>query len=115
MAPVPCGPDLNFDSTQFGRKWGYHSKDWDLDVRSAEARKAFEERVRKTYSDPEEVRIGPWNPGSGGATDYRFHRSGNMVVLSKKDGTFVTVLRIEPGSDRWKNGWWDGADRVRGK
>jgi len=98
---------LSINSRQFGQKWGQHAGDFGLDVSSAEARAGFETRVRTTYFHPEEVRVGSWNPSAGGGTDYVFSRSGNMIVVTKNDGTFVTTLNSSIG-----NGWWDGASVV---
>ena len=101
------GPPLAVDPAQFGKKWGKHAKDFNLNPGSPEARAGYTKSIADTWTDPDEVRQGPWNPANGGSDDYLFARRGNMIVLTKADGTFVTTLNSTLG-----NGWWDAASVV---
>ncbi len=42
--------------------------------------------------NPDEVRPRPWNP-KGGGKDYVVYRKGNVVVVTKADGEFVTIRK----------------------
>ena len=63
-----CGPKLTIDSGQFGQKWGRHAADFGLDPSDATAREGFLNRIQSTYVNPEEVRVGSWNPMAGGGS-----------------------------------------------
>jgi hypothetical protein len=101
-------PDLKVDDGQFGTKVGKHAKDYGLDPANAADRGWMRGHIEEIAEHPEEVRQGPWNPQGGGSTDYYFYRSGNDVVVTKNDGTFVTILR-----DGVNNGWYNGASGVK--
>lgn len=51
---------------------------------------------------PEQVRQGLWR--DGGTSDYLFFRQGDDVVVTKSDGSFVTILQGGAG-----NSWFLGA------
>lgn len=48
--------------------------------------------------------MGPWNPKSGGGTNYLFYRQGSDVVVTQGRGSFVTILK---GGEA--NSWFQGA------
>lgn len=101
-------PDLKVDDGQFGTKVGKHAKDYGLDPANAADRAWMRGHIEEIAEHPEEVRQGSWNPQGGGSTDYYFYRSGNDVVVTKNDGTFVTILK-----DGVNNGWYNGASAVK--
>lgn len=49
-----------------------------------------------------------WNPQGGGDPDNFFFRRGDDVIVTKRDGTFVTILK--GGID---NGWFKGASAAK--
>ncbi|WP_435647326.1 polymorphic toxin-type HINT domain-containing protein [Kitasatospora purpeofusca] len=101
-----CGPALSgVGDTQFGKKWGRHAQDYGLDPGDPAARKWYEDRIHEVRSSHDEVRQGPWRPNQGGGTDYWFYRKGDDLLLTKGDGTFVTMFPMNKGG----NGWWNGA------
>ncbi|GAB7040161.1 hypothetical protein JCM9533A_40110 [Catenuloplanes niger JCM 9533] len=108
--PDWTGPPLSgVGDRQFGKKWGKHAKDYGLDPSDPEARRWFEERIHTVHATPDEVRVGPWNPQRGGGTDYQFYRQGNDLLITKGDGSFVTMFPLGPAG----NGWYNGATVVR--
>jgi hypothetical protein len=110
-APDRDGPPLyGADKTQFGKKWGKHASDYGLDPGDPVARKWFADRIQEVRREADEVRRGPYNPGSGGGDDYWFYRKGNDLVLTKPDGQFVTMY---PMDDPNRKGWWNSAQKVR--
>ena len=60
--------------------------------------------IEAIHASPAEVRQGAWNPNIGGGSDYCFYRLGDDVVVTKADGTFVTILK-----GGITNGWYQGA------
>jgi hypothetical protein len=54
------------------------------------------------------IEAGPWNPQGGGDPDDFFFRRGDDVIVTKGDGTFVTILQGGIG-----NGWFKGASAVK--
>lgn len=105
-----CGPELSgVGGKQFGEKWGSHSKDYNLNPGDPAARQWFQKRIQEVRNSHDEIRQGPWNPSSGGGTDYWFYRQGNDLLLTKGDGTFVTMFPLQPRG----NGWWDAATVVK--
>nr|WP_203950649.1 DNRLRE domain-containing protein [Microbispora rosea] len=105
----PCfvGPPMTLvEGKQFGKKWGKHAQDFNLDVSNPAHRKWFWDQIHETYRNPDEVRRGAWNPRRGGGYGYWFYRKGNMLVLLKHDGTFVTAFPTTG------NKWWDQARKM---
>ncbi|MER7672439.1 polymorphic toxin-type HINT domain-containing protein [Kitasatospora sp. NPDC096128] len=101
-----CGPEIT--GVNVGKKWGKHSKDYGLNPGDPAAREWYENRVREVRASHDEVRHGPYNPDGGGGTDYWFYRKDNDLVLTKGDGSFVTMFPLEPRG----NAYWDGAAPV---
>ncbi len=101
-----CGPELSgVDGKQFGSHWGDHSKDYGLNPGDPAARQWYKDRVYEVRGSHDEVRRGEWNPGSGGASDYWFYRKDDDLLVTKGDGTFVTMFPLGTRG----NGWWDRA------
>jgi len=95
---------LWIDSGQFGAKVGKHASDFGLDPSDPAARAQIRSVIENIHASPAEVRQGAWNPNGGGGSDYCFYRLGDDVVVTKADGTFVTILR-----GGITNGWFHGA------
>ncbi|TQN32859.1 pretoxin HINT domain-containing protein [Haloactinospora alba] len=109
-APEGCNvpPQLNTSGKQFGKKIGKHAQDYGLDPSSSKDREWIKNHIEDISKNPEEVRKGNWNPEGGGASDNIFFRKGNDVVVTKNDGTFVTVLK-----DGTNNGWFKDASQYK--
>ncbi|MFL6118310.1 putative T7SS-secreted protein [Actinophytocola sp.] len=101
-------PEVKVDDKQFGTKVGKHAQDYGLNPGDAESRAWVRQHVDDISRTPNEVRQGPWNPQGGGGSDYYFLRKGEDVVVTKSDGTFVTILK---GGQ--SNGWFNGATPVK--
>ncbi|GGM35064.1 hypothetical protein GCM10011608_19590 [Micromonospora sonchi] len=101
----PCGPELS--GVNIGKKWGKHSKDYRLNPGNASAREWFRNRIAEVRSSHDEVRRGPWNPATGGGTDYWFYRKDEDLLVTRGDGSFVTMF---PGASG--NGWFNGATQI---
>lgn len=103
------GPDLTgVSDKQFGRKWGRHAQDYGLNPGDTAARKWFEDRIYEVRASHDDVRRGSWNPQGGGGDDYWFYRKDNDLLITKGDGTFVTMFPL--GRDG--NSWFNGATRT---
>lgn len=101
-------PDVKIDDAQFGTKVGKHASDYGLDPANPANRAWLRGHIEEIGRNPEEVRQGPWNPDGGGNPDDFFYRRGDDVVVTKPDGTFVTILKGGIG-----NGWFKGASAVK--
>jgi hypothetical protein len=105
---IPRGPcatnSLTIDDGQFGAKVGKHAQDFGLDPKDPVARAQIRSTIESIHASPDEIRQGAWNPNGGGGPDYCFYRQGDDVVVTRADGTFVTVLKGGVG-----NGWFRGA------
>ncbi|NJQ04890.1 polymorphic toxin-type HINT domain-containing protein [Streptomyces lonarensis] len=95
-----CGPNLSINEGQFGKKWGKHAQDYDLNPGDASSRKWFRDRIAEVRTSPDEVRQGPYNPTRGGGEDYFFYRQGDDLLITKSDGQFVTMFPME-GPNKW--------------
>ncbi|MEV5767661.1 polymorphic toxin-type HINT domain-containing protein [Micromonospora sp. NPDC052213] len=105
-----CGPELSgVGGKQFGDKWGSHSKEYKLDPGDPAAREWFRKRIHEVRNESDEVRQGPYNPQRGGADDYWFYRKGDDLLITKGDGTFVTMFPLGTRG----NGWYDRASRIQ--
>lgn len=87
---------------------GKHAQDFGLSPAEQADRQWVQQHVEDIVQNPSETRQGAWNPNGGGGTDYWFFRQGSDVVITRADGTFVTVL--QNGST---NGWFNGATVVK--
>ena len=101
-----CGPALSgVGDKQFGKKWGKHSKDYGLNPGDPDARAWFENRIYEVRGGYDKVRQGEWNPDNGGGTGYWFYRKDDDLLVTKGDGSFVTMFPLGGRG----NGWWDKA------
>jgi hypothetical protein len=105
-AEAIAGPIV--DDTQFGSKVGKHARDYGLDPANPADRAWIKGHIEEITRNPEEVKQGPWNPQGGGNPDDFFFRRGDDVIVTKGDGTFVTILKGGIG-----NGWFKGASAVK--
>lgn len=103
-----CGPDFSMDDAQFGSKWGKHSKDYNLNPGDPGARKWFKDRVHEVRNSHDEARTGAYNPGQGGSDDYWFYRKGDDLLITKGDGSFVTMFPLGTSG----NNWWNKAYKI---
>ena len=95
-------PPLNISPSQFGKKWGKHAHDYDLNPGDPDSRQWFQDRANEVHGDPDDVRVGPYNPGRGGSTDYVFYRKGDDLVITKANGDFVTMFPMDSGAyNKW--------------
>jgi hypothetical protein len=90
---------------RYGAKWKHHSKDYGKNPGDAEAREWYKSRIAEVRNSHDEVRRGPYNPENGGGSDYWFYRAGDDLLITKGDGTFVTMF---PG----QNGWYNRAAKI---
>jgi hypothetical protein len=97
-------PPLSISDAQFGAKIGKHASDYGLNPADPAARMYLRNLIDDVRNNPDEVRVGPWHPTSGGGNGYLFFRQGSDVVVAKPDGSFVTILRGGQSS-----GWFKGA------
>jgi RHS repeat-associated protein len=100
-------PELQTDDKQLGTKIGKHAGDFGLDPSSAADRETLETKIKDIASSPDQVRQGKYNPKAGGGSDYFFFEQGSDVVITKSDGTFVSIL-----SDGADNTWYKNATEV---
>lgn len=100
-----CGPELNINEGQFGKKWGKHAQDYGLNPGDASAQKWFRDKISEVRGSHDEVRQGLWNPNNGGGNDYFFYRRGKDLLVTKGDGQFVTMFPM----DGKPNGWFQDA------
>jgi hypothetical protein len=101
-------PELKVDDRQFGTKIAKHARDYGLDPSDPADRAWMRGHIDDIADNPEEVKQGPWNPNGGGASDDYFFRKGDDVVVTKRDGTFVTILK-----GGINNGWFKGATAAK--
>ncbi|MFI7658635.1 RHS repeat-associated core domain-containing protein [Micromonospora parva] len=84
-----CGlPGLAVNSAQFGKKWGKHAQDYGLDPANPAHREQFMRRMQEIHTGPHEVRIGPIMKDG---PDNIMYRQGNDLLITKMDGTFVSM------------------------
>ena len=100
-------PKLVVGEAQLGAKTGKHAADFGLDASNAADRATFLNRINTIASNPDEVRIGAWNPTAGGGAGYVFFAEAGDVVVATGAGDFVTVLR-----GGVSNNWFQGATVV---
>ncbi|MGW0586393.1 LamG-like jellyroll fold domain-containing protein [Streptosporangium sp. NPDC002607] len=96
----PCfvGPPLTITNAQFGHKWGQHAGHFGAAVGDAAARNRILESIRYAVKNPDQVRHGEWR---NGGKDHWFYQKGDMLVVLKPDGTFVTAFPND-GNHWWK-------------
>jgi hypothetical protein len=85
--------NLFIDDGQFGTKVGKHASDFGFDPKDPAAREQIRSIIEGIHANATDIRQGAYNPAGGGGSDYCFYLLGNDVVLTKADGTFVTILK----------------------
>jgi hypothetical protein len=98
---LPGHPPLKIDNKQFGKKIGTHAQDFGFPPGDAAGRAFIKKRIGEVRANPTEVRQGPYHPGNGGGDDYLFFRQGSDMVITKPDGTFVTIYPIKGKATHW--------------
>ncbi|WP_157900771.1 hypothetical protein [Pseudomonas floridensis] len=92
---VGAGAAFKVDSKQLGKKLGKHVEDFGGNAASPADRKMVLDKIHDVGSNPERVIPGTFaGQGANGARgDVFFRVKGNDVVVTKPDGTFVTILK----------------------
>lgn len=85
---------------QFGKKIGKHAADYGLNPSKAEDRAKMESIIDDIHDNFDEKRIGPWKGQDG---DVLFYAKGKDVVVAKRSGEFITILRGGVENGRFKN------------
>ena len=85
---------------QFGKKIGKHAEDFGLDASSEADREKMNAIIDDIYYNKDETRIGKW---TGQQSDVIFYAKGADVVITKKNGEFVTILKGGITSGRFKD------------
>jgi len=98
-------PEVYVTNSQLGKKVAQHGRDYGLDPKIETDRQKFRDLITDVSKNYEEVRTGPWR---GSKENHYFYRKGNMVVVAKGDGEFVTIL-----DDGINNGWFSGASVMK--
>ena len=99
--------DLSIGGKQFGKTWAKHANDYGADASSTAARKTYKKRIKKTFTDPDETRVGPWHPDGGGGKNYKFRKKGDDLLVTDSDDEFVTMF-----PDDGSNSWWKQAKQI---
>lgn len=85
---------------QFGRKVGRHAEDFGLDASVEEDRAKFMAIINDITENATERKEGEWR---GQPEEVVFHIKGEDVVVTKKTGEFITVLKGGISNARVKN------------
>lgn len=88
------------DWKQFGKKIGKHAADYGYDPSSEEGRQKMLEIIYSIRNNPTEAREGYWR---GQADEVFFFIRGADVVITKKTGEFITIMKGGIANDRVKN------------
>ncbi len=100
-------PGLKFDG-RLG-KLVQHAKDWDVSLSGGP--QAVAARVEKIvwhfYNNVQIIKQGSWR---GGIEDAFFYSNGKHIVVTKSDGTFITILK-----NAHANKWFQNADKIWSK
>ncbi|WP_435938681.1 VENN motif pre-toxin domain-containing protein [Moraxella bovoculi] len=88
-------PDFKFENKQLGKKLGKHVSDFGGDPSKSEDRAMVVRIINDIALKPEMVVLGDFaGQGSNGSRgNVHFRIKGNDVVVTKTDGTFVTILK----------------------
>ncbi|WP_259640335.1 hemagglutinin repeat-containing protein [Pseudomonas syringae] len=90
-----AGAAFKVDSNQLGKKLGKHVEDFGGNAANPADRKMVLDKIHDIGSNPEKIIPGTFaGQGANGARgDVFFRVKGNDVVVTKPDGTFVTILK----------------------
>lgn len=87
---------------QFGKKVGYHTKEFGLDPRKPEDRDKFRSIIIDIVTNRDEVRKGKWH-----VSDAIYYIKGRDVVVVTERNRYRTILK-----DGYDNSWVAGAEVV---
>lgn len=92
---LESGSLFKVDNAQLGKKLGKHVEDFGGNPSDAADRKMVLERIMNIGEHPDKVVSGTFagQGGNGSRGDVIFRIKGNDVVVTKLDGTFVTILK----------------------
>jgi len=93
----------NVSDRQFTKKWAKHSRDYGFSEGDRSGRGWYRNRIDDVFGRPDERRRGDWHPNGGGGTNYLFYRSGNDLLVTQPDGSFVTLFPMGAEGNRWFN------------
>ncbi|OWF75718.1 hypothetical protein B4900_20535 [Yersinia rohdei] len=90
-----AGAEFTIDSAQLGKKLGKHVEDFGGNASNAADRKMVLDKINDIGNNAEKIIPGTFSgQGANGLRgDVFFRIKGNDVVVTKPDGTFVTVLK----------------------
>lgn len=91
---------LILNDKQFGKKTGKHAIDFGLNPSKESDRAKILDIIRNIFYKYDEVRIGEWR---GQAEDVLFYIKNEDVVVTKQDGTYITILKGGVTNERVKN------------
>ena len=83
-------PIFSVSGSQFGKKVAKHAEDFGLDASSTEDRQKIRDIMQDIFDNADEVCTGEWR---GQKDPVRFYIKGDDVVLTKQDGSFITILK----------------------
>lgn len=92
---VGANAQFKFDDGQIGKKLGRHVKDYGGNPGNPADRQMVIDKIQDIGNNPEKVIPGTFaGQGNGGTRGNVFFRiKGNDVVITKPDGTFVTIMK----------------------
>ncbi|SDJ07665.1 filamentous hemagglutinin, partial [Pseudomonas flavescens] len=95
VSGVGAGAVFKVDSNQLGKKLRKHVQDFGGNAANPADRKMVFDRIQDIGNNPEKVIPGSFSgQGAGGVIGNVFFRiKGNDVVVTKPDGSFVTILK----------------------
>lgn len=91
---------LSITDKQFGRKFGKHAPDYNLDQSDPESRAVFRNEINNIVNEADERCYGDWR---GYEYPVLFHIKGDDVVIESKTGEFVSILKGGVSNARVKN------------
>ncbi|MFG7963200.1 hypothetical protein, partial [Pseudomonas aeruginosa] len=92
---VGANAQFKVDSGQLGKKLGQHVEDFGGSAKNPADRQMVLDKIQDIGNNPEKVIPGKFaGQGSGGTRgDVFFRIKGDDVVVTKPDGTFVTIMK----------------------
>lgn len=95
VSGLGAGAVFRLESNQIGKKLGKHVKDYGGNAASPADRKMLLDRINDIGNNPEKVIPGTFSGqgANGRRGDVYFRIKGNDVVVTKPNGTFVTILK----------------------
>ena len=92
---IGANAQFRFDKGQVGKKLGKHVQDYGGNPKNPADRQMVMDKIQDIGNNPEKVIPGTFaGQGSGGVRgDVFFRIKGDDVVITKPDGTFVTIMK----------------------